>query len=388
MRKLNYTILSIIIILCSLTSGVIGSVVVVKYLGEYVGIKTVVPEIVKQETTKTEKITSVISLQNDITKIVKDISSSVVSIIIKKDLTVYRQDPFGFFQTPIGTVKSKVGGGTGFFISKDGKIITNKHVVSDPNAEYTVIANDGTEYDAKILATDPITDLAILQINLDKIYTPLDIIGDNDELNVGQFVIAVGNSLAEYQNSVSLGVLSGKNRNISDDTIKLSGLLQTDAAINPGNSGGPLINLEGKVIGINTAIVSGAEGLGFSIPLTQNRIDYMLRSIQTYGAIKKPFLGINYIINSPGIQKELGLKVNYGAYISETPNSVVQGSGADKAGLKAGDTILEADGEKINLDNTLSSIIQTKIPGDTIKLKVMNKKGDERDVELTLGESS
>lgn len=386
MKKLNYTLLSIVIIICSILSWVIWSVVVIKYLWEYVGIIQK-PEIIKQETTKTEKITSVTSLQNDITKIIKDISPSVVSIIIKKDLTVYRQDPFGFFQSAIWTVKSKVWWWSWFFISKDWKIITNKHVVSDPNAEYTVIANDWTEYDTKILALDPVTDLAILQINLDKIYTPLNLIWDKDELNVWEFVIAVWNALAEYQNSVSLWVLSGKNRTISDDNIKLSWLLQTDAAINPGNSWGPLINLEWKVIWINTAIVSWAEWLWFSIPLTQNRIDYMLRSIWQYWSIKRPFIWINYIINSPWIQKELWLKVNYWAYISETENSVVPWSSAEKAWLKAWDTILEAEWEKITLDNTLSSIIQTKIPWDTIKLKVMDKKWNERNVDLTLGES-
>ncbi|MFA5916706.1 MAG: trypsin-like peptidase domain-containing protein [Candidatus Gracilibacteria bacterium] len=382
--KIINSILAILLIICSFISGLFGSIFIIKYYPEYLNLK---PEVIKEETLKTEKITSVTSLQTDITKIVKTISPSVVSIIIKKDLTVYRQDPFGFFQTPVGTVKSKVGGGTGFFITKDGKIITNKHVISDETAEYTVITNEGEEYDAKILAIDPITDLAILQVSLNKIYEPLDIINDNEDITVGEFAIAVGNALAEYQNSVSLGVISGKNRTIGDEIIKLSGLIQTDAAINPGNSGGPLVNLDGKVIGINTAIVSGAEGLGFSIPLTQNRINYMLKSIEKYGSIKKPFIGINYIINSTGIQKDLGLKVNYGAYIPKVANSIVSGSNAEKAGIVGGDIILEADSKKINMDNTLTTIIQTKIPGDTIKLKVMDKDGKEKEVELILGEN-
>ncbi|MDD3302590.1 MAG: trypsin-like peptidase domain-containing protein [Candidatus Gracilibacteria bacterium] len=378
------TILSIFLIICSIIGGGIGTILVVKYLPEYINLK---PEVIKEETTKTEKFTSVLSLQTDITKIVKDISPSIVSIIIKKDLTVYRQDPFGFFQTPVGTVKSKVGGGTGFFITKDGKIITNKHVVSDSTANYTVITNDGSEYDAEIVAIDPVTDLAILQISIDKAYEPLEIVSENDEINIGQFVIATGNALAEYQNSVSLGVISGKNRTISNDTIKLSGLIQTDAAINPGNSGGPLVNLDGKVIGINTAIVSGAEGLGFSIPLTDSRITYMLKSIEKYGSIKKPFIGINYITNTPGIQKQLGLKVNYGAYIPEKDGSIVSGSSAETSGLELGDIILEADGKKISLDNNLSSILQTKIPGYTMKLKVLKKNGEEKEIDITLGES-
>lgn len=386
MWKFSYSFLSIIIIICSLFSWTIWAALMIKYWWDYIWLLPE-PKVVTQETMKTEKITSVVSLQNDITKIVKNISPSVVSIIIKKDLTVYRQDPFWFFQTPVWTVKSKVWWWTWFFITKDWKIITNKHVVADPSAEYTVIANDWTEYDAKIIAIDPVTDLAIIQINLDKIYEPLEIITENYELDVWQFTIAIWNALAEYQNSVSLGVLSGKNRTISDDTIKLSGLLQTDAAINPGNSWWPLVNLDWKVIGINTAIVSWAEWLWFSIPLTKERIDYVLRSIDKYWTIKKPFIWINYIINSPWIQKELWLKVNYWAYIPETENAIVPWSSAEKAWLKSWDTILEADGEKINLDNTLSSIIQTRIPWDTIKLKVLKKNWDEKELELNLWES-
>ncbi len=386
MRKFSYTFLSIIIIICSLFSWTIWAGLMIKYWWDFIWLRPE-PKVVTQETTKTEKITSVVSLQNDITKIVKNISPSVVSIIIKKDLTVYRQDPFWFFQTPVWTVESKVWWWTWFFITKDGKIITNKHVVSDPNAQYTVIANDWTEYDATILAVDPITDLAVIQINLDKIYEPLEIINDSDELNVWQFTIAVWNALAEYQNSVSLWVLSGKNRTISDNTIKLSWLLQTDAAINPWNSWWPLINLDWKVIGINTAIVSWAEWLWFSIPLTQNRIDYILRSITKYGTIKKPFVWVNYIINSPWIQKELWLKVNYWAYIPETESSIIPWSSAEKAWLEAWDTILEAEGKKINLDNTIASIIQTKIPWDILKLKVLKKNWDEKEIELTLWES-
>ncbi|NDK08236.1 trypsin-like serine protease [Candidatus Gracilibacteria bacterium] len=387
MGKSSYTnaLLFILLIVCSLISGLLGTLFIVKYFPEIFNLK---PDIIKEETIRTEKITNITSLQSDITKLVKNVSPGVVSIIVKKDLTVYRQDPFGFFQTAIGTVKKKIGGGTGFFVTRDGKIITNKHVVSDENAEYTIITNDGGEFDAKIIATDPINDIAVLQASTTgKVYMPLEMMSDKDELNIGQFAIAVGNALSEYQNSVSLGVISGKNRTIGDDTVKISGLIQTDAAINPGNSGGPLINLDGKVIGINTAIISGAEGLGFSIPLTQNRVNFMIRSIEKYGSIKKPFIGINYIINSPGIQKELKLKVSYGAYIPKMKESVVAGSNAQKAGIEPGDLILEADGNEITLDNNLSQIIQTKIPGDTIKLKILKANGEEKEIELTLGES-
>jgi serine protease Do len=382
--KIINSILAILLIICSFISGLFWSIFIIKYYPEYLNLK---PEVIKEETLKTEKITSVTSLQTDITKIVKTISPSVVSIIIKKDLTVYRQDPFWFFQTPVWTVKSKVWWWTWFFITKDWKIITNKHVISDETAEYTVITNEWEEYDAKILAIDPITDLAILQVSLNKIYEPLDIINDNEDITVWEFAIAVWNALAEYQNSVSLWVISGKNRTIWDEIIKLSWLIQTDAAINPGNSWWPLVNLDWKVIGINTAIVSWAEWLWFSIPLTQNRINYMLKSIEKYWSIKKPFIWINYIINSTWIQKDLWLKVNYWAYIPKVANSIVSWSNAEKAWIVWWDIILEADSKKINMDNTLTTIIQTKIPWDTIKLKVMDKDWKEKEVELILWEN-
>lgn len=378
------TILSIFLIICSIIGWWIWTILVVKYLPEYINLK---PEVIKEETTKTEKFTSVLSLQTDITKIVKDISPSIVSIIIKKDLTVYRQDPFWFFQTPVWTVKSKVWWWTWFFITKDWKIITNKHVVSDSTANYTVITNDWSEYDAEIVAIDPVTDLAILQISIDKAYEPLEIVSENDEINIWQFVIATWNALAEYQNSVSLWVISWKNRTISNDTIKLSWLIQTDAAINPWNSWWPLVNLDWKVIWINTAIVSWAEWLWFSIPLTDSRITYMLKSIEKYWSIKKPFIWINYITNTPWIQKQLWLKVNYWAYIPEKDWSIVSWSSAETSGLELWDIILEADWKKISLDNNLSSILQTKIPWYTMKLKVLKKNWEEKEIDITLWES-
>lgn len=384
-RSYLSSLLIILLIICSIISWLVWTILVIRF---YPQILYIEPEIIKEKTVKTEKITNITSLQSDITKLVKDVSPSVVSIIIKKDLTVYRQDPFWFLQTPIWTVKRKIWWWTWFFISKDWKIITNKHVISDELAEYTVITNDWNEFDAKVIAQDPVNDLAILQVDISwKVYLPLDVISKNDELSIWQFAIAIWNTLAEYQNSVSLGVISWKNRTIWDDTIQLSGLIQTDAAINPGNSWGPLINLDWKVVWINTAIVSWAEWLGFSIPLTQNRISYILRSIEKYWSIKKPFIWINYIINSTWIQKELWLKFNYWAYIPDVKESIVPWSNAEKAGLQPWDLILEADWEEIDLDNTLNSIIQTKIPWDTIKLKVLKKNKEEKEIELILWEN-
>lgn len=248
-----------------------------------------------------------VSLESSITQEVAQVAPSVVSIIVKKDLVVYRSDPWGFFQQPVGNVQRQVGGGTGFFITKDGTILTNKHVIADTQAIYTVITNDGKEYDAEVVATDPINDLAIIKIVGEQTqeFSALSFIESQENIQLGSFVVAIGNALAEFQNSVSLGIISGKDRSIEASGEKLTGLIQTDAAINPGNSGGPLIDLKGKVIGINTAIAYDSTGIGFSIGLTQEKIDYILKSIAATGTIKRPFIGINYIPNSPGVQQEL-----------------------------------------------------------------------------------
>lgn len=206
-----------------------------------------------------------------------------------------------------------------------------------------MILNDGSEYPASVLALDPINDLAVIKISAkqDESFSPLALGTQAQSPHIGDFVIAVGNALAEFQNSVSLGIVSGKDRSIEAQGENLTGLIQTDAAINPGNSGGPLLDLTGKVIGINTAIVSGSNGIGFAISLTQEKIDYMLKSIQESGRIKRPFIGINYIPNSPGIAAELGLKSDKGIYIIDEKESVIAGSSAQKAGLEPGDIILE-----------------------------------------------
>ncbi len=317
-----------------------------------------------------------------------DSAQSIVSIVISKDLVVYRSDPWGFFQQPSGTVRRQVGGGSGFFVKKDGTILTNKHVVSDPNAQYTVILSDGSEYLAKVLGLDPVNDLAVIKIEpteTQKEFTPLPIVTDTQEVQIGQFVIAVGNALAEFQNSVALGIVSGKDRSIEAEGTQLTGLLQTDAAINPGNSGGPLLNLSGSVVGINTAIASGGSGVGFAFGLTQNRVDYILKSLAEHGRIKRPFIGINYIPNSPGVAAELGLSVDTGVYVFDEAGSIVAGSSAQKAGVEPGDIILKV-GEKEASGELLLHIIQNSLPGDILKLTLLKKSGETKEVSLTLGE--
>lgn len=341
-----------------------------------------------QNITKNNKNISITQLQSEITEIVKKVSPSVVNIVISKELTIYKNDPFNFFRQPVGNIQRKVGWWTGFFITKDGIILTNKHVIQDKNAQYTVILNNWEEYTAKILATDPITDLAVIKIETPQEVIPLEFIEnyewENSEIQIWQFAIATWNALAEFQNSVSLWVISGLNRTIEAENEKLSWLLQTDAAINPGNSGGPLINLDGKVMWINTAISWNAQWIGFSIPLSKTRVDFILESIQKYWEIKKPFIGINYYLLNADTAMSLWLSVSHWAYIREDQNSIIKNSSADKAWLKPGDIILEVDWVKITPSNDLISFIQNKTPGQKIELKVFQKNWNTKNIFLYL----
>jgi serine protease Do len=325
---------------------------------------------------------------------VNQASPAVVSVIISKNLPVLEQywQEIGPFQIPgyrqNGTKLQEVGGGSGFIISSDGMILTNKHVAADDTAEYTVLTNDGKRYPATVLARDPVQDLAILKINGNNF--PVVKLGDSSNLQIGQYVITIGNALGEFRNTVSSGVISGLGRQITagsgDYSETLYDVIQTDAAINPGNSGGPLLNLKGEVIGINTAIVSGAENISFAIPINQAKKD--IEQIKSSGKIVYPFLGVCSISINEQIQQDLNLPVSYGALIKTGTSCTVAvslGSPAEKAGLKEEDIILEINSEKITSDNSLAKIIQKYNPGDKITLKIL-RAGQEKNIDVTLGE--
>ena len=389
---MKQSILVSLIIICSLISGWIWAYSMLYFLGDDINknenilsdVQKTVTEVKEKQNQPEES--ELAWLQKNITNIAKDISPSVVSIVIKKDLVIYRSDPFGFFQQPVGSVERKVWGGTGFFVKSDGTLITNKHVVQDTDAVYTVITSNDSEYDARVLALDPVNDIAIMKIESDTNFSPLSIIKDTNNTKLWQFVLAIWNALSEFQNSVSLWIISGKDRTIETIDGKLGGLLQTDAAINPGNSWGPLVNLNGDVIGINTAIANGSEWIWFSIALNQEKVDYMLESIASEGRIKRPFIWIAYVPVSPGVQAELWLSVDYGAYIIDEPGSIVSWSSAEQAGIEPGDTILEIDGQRIDSRNDFNTLIQNKIPGEEIALKLMKKSWEENEVKLKLWE--
>ncbi len=360
---------------------------------------------------ETEKI-SLIEEDSATIDVVKQSSPSVVSIIISKQLKdIYGSNgsdifnnPFFQFNIPFNMPNTQpqtpqsdndenqtqeIGGGTGFIISEDGLILTNKHVVVDEQAQYTVVTNDGQRYEATVLAKDPINDLAVVKIEASGL-TPLTL-GDSDQLQIGQTVIAIGNTLSEFSNTVTRGVISGINRRVEAGGQGFSEVIeeaiQTDAAINPGNSGGPLLNLKGEVIGINTAISQSGQLIGFALPI--NEAKQVVESIKQYGKIVRPFLGVRYTIINKQIADANKLSVDYGALIIKGNNTeelaVVPGSPADKAGLVENDIILEVNGQKIDDNHSLARILAQSSPGDEVELKIMHD-GEEKTVKAILTE--
>ena len=360
--------------------------------------------------TVTEKIIekqSIFTQEYFVVDAVKKTNPSVVSIIISKEVPKYEvytnpnteQDIFGnifplfpFNVTPEyrqnGTEKKTIGGGSGFFVSNDGLIVTNKHVVEDKTAIYTVFTNDGKKHTATVVARDPVLDIALIKIEASG-YTPLSL-GNSDSLLPGQTVIAIGNALGEFKNTVSVGVISGLSRSVTAGSSfgkaeLLDHVIQTDAAINPGNSGGPLLDLSGRVIGVNVAVVTGSQGIGFALPI--NSVKGAVESVKATGKITRPYLGVRYLAINAEIKEANNLTVDYGVLIkggtSSADLAIIPGSPADKAGLLENDIILEVDGVKINETNGLASIIRQKKIGQTVTLKVLTK-GAEKNIKVVL----
>ncbi len=310
-----------------------------------------------------------------ITDAVKKVSTSVVSISTTRNI----QDFFS------GQVVQQKGGGTGFVLTSDGLIVTNKHVVSDTSAEYSVITSDGKSYTAKVLSRDSLNDLAVIKIEATGL-KPVEL-GDSAALNVGQWVIAIGNALGEFQNSVTVGVVSAKERQLSASGESLDGLIQTDAAINPGNSGGPLVNLAGQVVGINTAIAGGAEGIGFAINI--DSVKTALDSVLKTGKIVRPYLGVRYLSLNKEIAQSSKLPVDKGALVYRGPGitdlAVIPSSPADKAGIKENDIITKINGQEINETTSLVSLLQKYKVSDTISVTFL-RQGQEIKVDVKLEE--
>lgn len=350
----------------------------------------------------------------DVMAAVQKASPAVVSITISEDVPVIENCPYNnpfsdippefqqFFgnglnfdfptSTPCTTGKTQlqaVGGGSGFIISSDGLILTNKHVVSDANAQYSVLTNDGNTYTATVLARDPDQDLAVLKIDATNL--PTVTLGDSDSLQLGQTAIAIGNALGQFSNTVSAGVISGLGRTVTasaPDTgaqETITDVIQTDAAINPGNSGGPLLDLRGDVVGIDTAIASGAENIGFAIPI--NEAKAVISSVESTGKIEAPYLGVQYEMLTPAIAQQNKLPISYGAWVTSGGQgaAVIANSPAAAAGIKAGDIIESVNGTKLDSTHDLANIINEYSVGTTVTL-VVNRGGQEITLQATLAQ--
>ena len=288
------------------------------------------------------------------------------------------------------TKKTQIGGGSGFIISNDGYVLTSNHVVSDTTADYTVIISPKQKLPAKILSRNPINDTAVLKIEGNGL--PFLEMDDSNKIQLGEEVLAVGNALGEFTDTLSAGIVSGLSRFITafggaDHQMQnLRGLIQTDAAINPGNSGGPLVNMYGKAIGINTAMIMGAQNIGFAIPVNYAKKD--LEEVKKYGKIIVPFLGVKYVLISKEMAAINKLPVNDGALVvrealGESP--VVKGSAADRAGIKEWDIIIECNNEGITMKNPLAHILQKCKIGQETTLTVL-REGKKVNLKVKLEE--
>lgn len=334
----------------------------------------------------------ILTEESVVIEVAEKVSPSVVTVGVTKvqrtlDLFDWDPflDPFGFFRRPRGKEeKIEQDIGSGFIISQDGLVVTNKHVVADTQAKYRVITKDDKEYEVKKIYRDPANDLAILKIEASGL-KPVEL-GDSDKLKVGQFVIAIGTALGQFRHTVTTGVISGLGRGITAGSPfegyveRLDNVIQTDAAINPGNSGGPLLNSAGQVIGVNVAVAAEGQNIGFALPI--NLVKESLANFEKTGRFERPFLGVRYRM----ISQDLALlnDVPQGAYIVE----VVPDSPADKAGINQGDIITKFDGEPVReKTGDLAQLIGKKKIGDRVHLTIW-RDGKEQEVEAVLQEAN
>lgn len=318
----------------------------------------------------------------DVADVAEKASESVITVSIKQQQRVIQPgsvfDPFGFFgfdnrEIQVEEVQRDIGSG---FVVDGNLIVTNKHVVNDPAAEYSIIDQDDKEHQVTEIYRDPSLDLAILQV--EDFSAPSLFLGNSDEVRVGEFVIAIGTALGQFRHTVTTGVISGVGRSITagggGQFESLQNMLQTDAAINPGNSGGPLINSRGEVIGVNVA-TAAADNISFSIPI--NVVKAAIDNFNETGQFDRPMLGVHY--NMISEQAALVNEVPQGAYIVE----IVPGSSAEKAGLQIGDIIVEFDGQKLGDEQDLAQIINQQKIGKTVQIKLW-RDGEFLNIRVTL----
>ena len=314
-----------------------------------------------------------------IASVAEKVKPSVVSVITQVETQ-------SFFGTSFGEAA-----GTGIIVSSNGYIMTNNHVLEGANS-VSIVNSDGKTYtDVEIVGSDPLNDIAFLKINSEDEFKPITI-GNSATIRTGQQVVAIGNALGQYSNTVTSGIISGLGRPVTASTSSgatetLTDLVQTDASINEGNSGGPLVNMAGQVIGINTAIAANANGIGFAIPI--NSTKGILAGVIENGEVSRAYIGVNYLTITPEVALEYNLPVNQGAYIYNrgSSSSILSGGPADKAGLKDNDIITKINNEEIGANSGLSSLVGQYRPGEEIEITYI-RDGAENNTKLTLGEYS
>ena len=350
-----------------LVLGLVGGTVLTRTLG---------PNASPSLSTSADGNQTVTDEESSIASVAEKVGPSVVSIVTQTRTNSY-----------YGSTSGEAAG-TGIIVSKNGYVMTNNHVLEGATS-VSVVDSTGELYeDATIIGRDPLNDIAFIKIKSDKEFTAAAL-GNSSTIRTGQQVVAIGNALGQYSNTVTSGIISGTGRPItadtgSGDTETLTDLIQTDASINPGNSGGPLVNMAGQVIGINTAIVEDANGIGFAIPV--NATKGVLAGVLDTGKVSRAYLGVNYLTITPDVAREYKLDVNSGAYVyaSSSSSPVASGSPAEKAGLKSGDIITKINSETVGKDGSLSSILGEYRPGDKLTITYL-RDGKEQTTTVTLG---
>jgi serine protease Do len=330
--------------------------------------------------TTAKRALEVLPEESVVTNVVKEVGPSVVTIAAtSQQRQLFEEDPFGFFVPPTAEDTNEPQNiGSGFIVTADGLIITNKHVVANTDITYSIVTNDNKNLRVERIYRDPNNDIALVKVNTNGLRLQPVTMGDSDTIQVGQLAIAIGTALGEFNNTVTTGVISGLGRGISAGgafqgfTEQLDNVIQTDAAINPGNSGGPLLNSAGQVIGVNTAVSSAAQNIGFALPI--NTIKSAIDTFNRTGGFNRPYLGVAYRSVTPDIAARND--VPEGMYVQE----VVPDSPAEQAGIRAGDIITNFDGKNVNGENNeLANIIASKKVGDTVTIQIwrLDENGNE-----------
>jgi serine protease Do len=379
-RPLAATLAAIVVLALGFGGGWLGAIA---HQGD-------TPDITQQKTVLTSQAALVSS-------IAKTVGQSVVSVNVTAQAQASASPFDSFFGYGGGGSQTEQSAGTGMILTSSGLIMTNRHVVPAGTTDVSVTLSDGTVFNnVKVVGRtndNSSLDVAFLQIQdtKGKKLTPVSL-GDSSKVNVGDPVVAIGNALGQFQNTVTSGIISGHGRSVqaSDSTgsssENLSDLFQTDAAINEGNSGGPLVDLGGNVIGMNTAVASDSQNIGFAIPI--NDLTGLINSVEQSGKLQQPYLGVVYVPITNDVKETFNLTVDQGAYIPKEiqigEQTIIPGGPADKAGVKPGDVITKIEGKAVNQTTSITSLIDKHKVGDKVTLTIV-RGSKTLTLDVTLG---